>query len=52
LSDGDRRFRIVNVSTGGVPPISAKLSGVLSIALWAGVVVAGRMIAYNWFVLR
>jgi hypothetical protein len=37
---------------GGIPPISAKLSGVLSIALWAGVVVTGRMIAYNWFVLR
>jgi hypothetical protein len=34
---------------GGKPPASAKLSGVLSIALWAGVVVAGRLIAYNWF---
>jgi hypothetical protein len=34
---------------GGAPPVSAKLSGVLSIALWAGVVVAGRLIAYNWF---
>lgn len=30
-------------------PFAARLSGVLSIALWAGVVVAGRMIAYNWF---
>jgi hypothetical protein len=37
---------------GGAPPVAAKLSGVLSIALWAGVVVSGRMIAYNWFVLR
>jgi hypothetical protein len=34
---------------GGEPPARAKLSGVLSIALWAGVVVAGRLIAYNWF---
>jgi hypothetical protein len=34
---------------GGRPPTSARLSGVLSIALWAGVVFAGRMIAYNWF---
>ena len=33
----------------GRPPKSATLSGVLSIALWAGVVVSGRMIAYNWF---
>jgi hypothetical protein len=32
-----------------VTPFGAKLSGVLSVALWAGVVVAGRMIAYNWF---
>jgi hypothetical protein len=32
-----------------VTPFAAKLSGVLSVALWAGVVVAGRMIAYNWF---
>jgi hypothetical protein len=37
---------------GGAPPASAKLSGVLSIALWAGVVVAGRLIAYNWFAVR
>jgi hypothetical protein len=37
---------------GGPPPASAKLSGVLSIALWAGVVVAGRLIAYNWFAVR
>jgi hypothetical protein len=37
---------------GGTPPASAKLSGVLSIALWAGVVVAGRLIAYNWFAVR
>ena len=37
---------------GGAPPPTAKLSGVLSIALWAGVVVAGRLIAYNWFAVR
>jgi len=36
----------------GTPPVSARLSGVLSIALWAGVVVAGRLIAYNWFAAR
>jgi hypothetical protein len=37
---------------GGPPPSNAKVSGVLSIALWAGVVVAGRLIAYNWFASR
>ena len=32
-----------------VPPRRARLAGGLSLALWAGIVVAGRMIAYNWF---
>ncbi len=31
------------------PPFRARLAGGLSLALWAGIVVAGRMIAYNWF---
>lgn len=31
------------------PPLPARLAGGLSLALWAGIVVAGRMIAYNWF---
>jgi uncharacterized protein DUF6644 len=32
-----------------VPPRAARVAGGLSLALWAGIVVAGRMIAYNWF---
>jgi hypothetical protein len=32
-----------------VPPLRARLAGGVSLALWAGIVVAGRMIAYNWF---
>lgn len=32
-----------------VPPLRARLAGGLSLLFWAGVVVAGRMIAYNWF---
>lgn len=32
-----------------VPPFRARLAGGVSLALWAGIVVAGRMIAYNWF---
>jgi len=32
-----------------VPPRRARLAAGLSLALWAGIVVAGRMIAYNWF---
>ena len=31
-----------------VPPYGAKLAGVLSLVLWAGVVVFGRITAYNW----
>src|ERR1022692_1495054 len=31
------------------PPFQARLAGGLSLVLWAGIVVAGRMIAYNWF---
>jgi hypothetical protein len=30
-------------------PYGARLAGVLSLALWAGVVMSGRLIAYNWF---
>jgi len=31
------------------PPTRARLAGGLSLALWATIVVCGRMIAYNWF---
>ena len=31
------------------PPRAARLAGAFSLALWVGIVVAGRMIAYNWF---
>jgi hypothetical protein len=32
-----------------VPPRSARVAGALSLVLWVGVVLSGRMIAYNWF---
>lgn len=31
------------------PPAGVRLSAALSLGMWAGVIVAGRMIAYNWF---
>jgi uncharacterized membrane protein len=31
------------------PPMSVRLAGGLSLALWAAIAVCGRMIAYNWF---
>jgi hypothetical protein len=30
-------------------PKAARVSAIVSLVLWAGIVVAGRMIAYNWF---
>jgi hypothetical protein len=35
--------------TSPVPPPGARLAGALGIALWANVIVAGRLIPYNWF---
>ena len=32
-----------------VTPVRARLAGWFSIVFWAGVVVSGRMITYNWF---
>jgi hypothetical protein len=34
---------------GTTPPLGARISAAASLALWAGVIVSGRMIAYNWF---
>ena len=31
------------------PPPAARRAGALSLALWICIVIAGRMIAYNWF---
>ncbi len=31
------------------PPRSARISAAVSLATWAGVIVTGRFIAYNWF---
>ena len=35
--------------TASSTPFGARLAGLLSVVLWAGVVISGRMIAYNWF---
>jgi hypothetical protein len=31
------------------PPSRARFAGFASLALWAGIIITGRMIAYNWF---
>lgn len=35
--------------TDPVLPLPVKLAGLLGLALWAGVVASGRLVAYNWF---
>ena len=35
-----------------VMPFGAKSAGVLSVVLWVGVILAGRLIAYNWWEVR
>jgi len=32
-----------------IPPKAARIAGGISLALWACIVISGRMIAYNWF---
>ena len=32
-----------------LPPRAARLAGYASLVLWTGVIVCGRLIAYNWF---
>jgi len=31
------------------PPRAARLAGAISLIAWAGIVVSGRLVAYNWF---
>jgi hypothetical protein len=35
--------------TGTWLPLGAKIAGAFSLVLWAGVVIFGRLTAYNWF---
>jgi hypothetical protein len=41
--------RVATWDNDPVPPAKARLAGVLSLVLWSGVVICGRMQAYNWF---
>jgi hypothetical protein len=41
--------RIMEWGHEAVPPRAARFAAAFSIFAWAGVVVTGRMIAYNWF---
>jgi hypothetical protein len=41
---------VASWDSGPTTPAAAKLSGAISVVLWALVIVAGRLIPYNWFV--
>jgi hypothetical protein len=41
--------RIPEWDHDGRPPLRARIAGFCSLLLWTGVVVCGRMQAYNWF---
>ena len=47
----NRRVRpsIAGWDTERTPPRAARVAATASLVLWAGIIVAGRMIAYNWF---
>jgi hypothetical protein len=40
---------VANWDVEASPPRAARVAGALSLVLWVCIVVAGRMIAYNWF---
>jgi hypothetical protein len=41
--------RLIEWDTSPITPRSAKVAGGISLVLWAVIIVAGRLIAYNWF---
>jgi hypothetical protein len=40
---------IAQWDAGVLPPFGARLAGLLGVVLWAGVVMCGRLLPYNWF---
>jgi hypothetical protein len=41
--------RIADCDRSPVTPFAAKVAGAVSIALWALIIVSGRLVGYNWF---
>ena len=42
-------YSVAKWDTAPTPPLSAKLSGAISVVLWTMIILAGRLIPYNWF---
>lgn len=49
LFHGRIHRRVAKWQLDTVPPRAARLAGAVSLGVWAAIVIAGRMIAYNWF---
>lgn len=43
-------YDVARWDSAPITPFAAKLSGGISVVLWALVIVSGRLIPYNWFV--
>ena len=43
-------YDVARWDSAPITPFTAKLSGGISVVLWALVIVSGRLIPYNWFV--
>jgi hypothetical protein len=41
--------RVAGWDRDPIPPLRARAAGLASLVLWSGVVICGRMQAYNWF---
>ena len=41
--------RVTDWEQQSPPPRSARIAGAVSLIAWAGIIVSGRLIAYNWF---
>ena len=41
--------RVADWDRDPVAPYRARLAGAFSLILWCGVIIAGRLVAYNWF---
>jgi hypothetical protein len=49
LFDSGVYRRVASWDLAAAIPRKAKLAGAISIVLWAGIILSGRFIAYNWF---
>ena len=44
--------RVADWDQDAVPPRAARVAGGVALALWAGMILSGRMVAYDWFNCR